>query len=79
MHILSTLEIFAAALALLCLALVPVAIRRDPGLARRIVRMDALPRARWPNLLTRAGVACLLMSFAWLLVGCYYMLASAGG
>ncbi|MFL9894476.1 hypothetical protein P0D71_25490 [Paraburkholderia sp. RL17-383-BIF-A] len=78
MHILSTLEIFAAALALLCLALVPVAIRRDPGLARRIVRMDALPRARWPNLLTRAGIACLLMSFAWLLVGCYYMLASAG-
>jgi hypothetical protein len=79
MHILSTLEIFAVALALLCLALVPVAIRRDPGLARRVVRMDALPRARWPNLLTRAGIACLLMSFAWLLVGCYYMLASAGG
>jgi len=75
---LSTLEIFAAALALLCVALVPVAFRRDPGLARPIVRMDALPRARWPNLLTRAGIACLLVSFAWLLAGCYYMLASVG-
>ncbi len=78
MHILPALEFFAVALALLCVALVPVAIRRDPGLARRIVRMDALPRARWPNLLTRGGVACLLLSFAWLLVGCYYLLASVG-
>lgn len=78
MHILPTLELFAAALALLCVALVPAALRRDPGLARRIVRMDALPRPRWPNLLTRGGIACLLLSFAWLLVGCYYLLASAG-
>ncbi|EIF30328.1 hypothetical protein BCh11DRAFT_05814 [Burkholderia sp. Ch1-1] len=78
MHILPALELFAAALALLCVALVPVAIRRDPGLARPIVRMDALPRARWPNLLMRGGIACLLLSFAWLLVGCYYLLASAG-
>jgi hypothetical protein len=40
--------------------------------------MDALPRARWPNLLTRVGVACVLLSFALLLLACYYMLASAG-
>ncbi|MFM0628785.1 hypothetical protein [Paraburkholderia xenovorans] len=78
MHTLSALETFAIALALLCVALVPVAISRDPGLARRVVRMDALPRARWPNLLTRVGVACLLLSFAMLLAGCYYMLASIG-
>lgn len=78
MPMLSLLELFALALALLCVALVPVAVRRDPGLARRIVRMDALPRERWPNLLTRAGIACMLVSFAWLLAGCYYMLASAG-
>jgi hypothetical protein len=78
MDTLSALEVFAIALALLCVALVPIAIRRDPGLARRIVRMDALPRARWPNLLTRVGVACVLLSFALLLLACYYMLASAG-
>jgi hypothetical protein len=57
---------------------VPIAIRRDPGLARRVVRMDALPRARWPNLLTRVGIASLLLSFALLLIGCYYLLASVG-
>ncbi|ACD17226.1 hypothetical protein [Paraburkholderia phytofirmans] len=78
MYTLSALEVIAIALALLCVALVPVAIGRDPGLARRVVRMDALPRARWPNLLTRVGVACLLLSFALLLAACYYMLASAG-
>lgn len=72
------LETFAVALALFCVALVPFAIGCDPGLARRIVQMDSLPRARWPNLLTRAGFGCLLMSFALLLVGCYYILAGPG-
>ncbi|MFM0737111.1 hypothetical protein PQQ51_07690 [Paraburkholderia xenovorans] len=72
------LEILTISLALLCIVLVPVAIRRDPGLARRVVRMDALPRARWPNLLTRVGVAFLLVSFALLLLGCYLMLGGAG-
>ncbi|MFM0594413.1 MULTISPECIES: hypothetical protein [Paraburkholderia] len=72
------LETFAVALALLCVALVPVAIRRDPGLARRIVRMDGLPLARWPNLLTRVGFACLLASFALFFVTCYYILEGPG-
>ena len=72
------LEIFAVALALLCVALVPIAIRRDPGLARRIVRVKGLPRARWPGLLTRVGFACLLVSFAVLLVACYHILRGAG-
>ena len=78
MDISSALETFTVVLALFCVALVPFAIGRDPGLARRIVRMDSLPRARWPNLLTRAGIACLLVSFALLLVGCYYIIAGAG-
>lgn len=78
MDISFALEIFSVALALFCVVLVPFAIGRDPGLARRIVHMDRLPRARWPTLLTRVGIACLLMSFALLLVGCYYILAGAG-
>lgn len=78
MNISCALETFAVALALFCVALVPFAIAHDPGLARRMVQMDNLPRTRWPNLLTRAGIGCLLMSFALLLVGCYYMLAGAG-
>ncbi len=69
------LEIFAVALALLCVALVPVAIRRDPGLARPIVRIDGFRRPRWPNVVTRVGVACLLVSFVLLLSACYCMLA----
>ncbi|RKF47507.1 hypothetical protein [Paraburkholderia fungorum] len=72
------LETVTVALALFCVALVPFAIARDPGLARRIVQMDNLPRARWPNLLTRVGIACVMVSFALLLVGCYYILADAG-
>ncbi|ANB73406.1 hypothetical protein AYM40_14310 [Paraburkholderia phytofirmans OLGA172] len=72
------LQTFAVALAIFCVALMPFAFSRNPGLARRIVQMDNLPCARWPNLLTRVGIACLLMSFALLLAGCYYILAGAG-
>ncbi|MGF6772604.1 hypothetical protein P3T18_005098 [Paraburkholderia sp. GAS199] len=77
MNVILMLEILTAAVALLCIVLVPVAIGRDPGLARRVVQMDALPRARWPNLLTRAGVACMLVSFALLLFACYQILNGA--
>ena len=79
MNFFLALETFAITLALLCVALVPVAIGRDPGLTRRIVRIDAVPAARWPNLLTRAGAACLLISFALLIGACYYILAGAPG
>ncbi|MFL9863799.1 hypothetical protein PQR67_06415 [Paraburkholderia fungorum] len=78
MNLSFALETVTVALALFCAALVPFAIVRDPGLARRVVQMDNLPRARWPNLLTRVGMACVMMSFALLLVGCYYILADAG-
>lgn len=77
MDISLALETFAVALALFCVFLMPVAIQRDPGLARRIVPMTGLPRARWPNLLTRVGVTCLLASFVLLLIGCYTILAGA--
>jgi hypothetical protein len=43
MNFFLALEIFAATLAPLCVALVPVAIGHDPGLAQRIVRMDGAP------------------------------------
>jgi hypothetical protein len=69
------LETLAVTLALLCLALVPVAIRRDPGLARPVVPIDGFRRPRWPNFLTRAGIACLLLAFALLLTDCYWILA----
>ena len=75
MELSAALEIFAVALALLCVALVPVAIRRDPGLARPIVRIDGFRRPRWPSVVTRVGVACLLVSFVLLLSACYCMLA----
>jgi hypothetical protein len=78
MNLSFALETVTVALALFCVALVPFAIVRDPGLARRVVQMDNLPRARWPNLLTRVGIACVMVSFALLLVGCYYILADAG-
>jgi hypothetical protein len=71
------LEVVALTLALLCAVLVPFAIHNDPGFSRRIVPMDAIPPLRWPNLLTRVGAACLLGSFALLVLACYYILAGA--
>ena len=71
------LEVVALTLALLCATLVPFAIHNDPGFSRRIVRMDGIPSLRWPNLLTRFGMACLLASFALLVLACYYILAGA--
>jgi hypothetical protein len=75
-YTLRVLKIFVVILALVCVALVPVAIGRDSRLAPRIVEIDALPVARWPNLLTRVGIACLLVSFALLLAACYTILGS---
>ena len=77
MDIYLSLETLAVALALLCVTLAPISIRIDPGFARRIVRLDGLPHAHWPKLMMRAGTACLLLSFALLLVVCYYILVSA--
>jgi hypothetical protein len=79
MNLSLALEIFAATLALLCMALVPVAISHDSGLMRNIVRMDSVPMPRWPTLLMRVGVACVLVSFALLVGACYYILAGALG
>ncbi|HEX7908225.1 MAG TPA: hypothetical protein VF534_09085 [Paraburkholderia sp.] len=72
-----SLETLAVTLALLCVMLAPISISIDPGFARRIVRLDGLPQTNWPRLLMRAGTACLLLSFALLLVVCYYILVSA--
>lgn len=71
------LQIITVSVALVCIALVPLVIRHDPGLARRVVRIDAIRLARWPNLLTRVGAACLLASFALLVLACYTILADA--
>src|SRR3954452_13954403 len=62
------LETSAVSLALLCLPVVPVATPRAPGLARSIVGIDGLRRRRGSKFVTRAGVACRLVSFAMLLL-----------
>jgi hypothetical protein len=77
MNLFLALEIFSATLALVCVALVPVAIGHDPGFMRTIVRMDGVPEARWPTLLMRVGVSCVLLSFALLIGACYYILAGS--
>jgi hypothetical protein len=46
---------------------------------RNIVRMDSVPVRRWPTLLMRAGVTCVLVFFALLVGACYYILAGAPG
>jgi hypothetical protein len=77
MNLFLFLQVVTVTVALICIALVPVAIRHDPGLARRVIPMDAIRLARWPNLLTRVGAACVLASFALLVLACFYILEGA--
>ncbi len=61
------LQLFAGMLTLICVALVPFAIRDEPAAMPRTVSIAALPRSKWPGVVTRAGVICLLGSFAMLI------------
>jgi hypothetical protein len=38
------------------------------------MRVHGMRRSRWPHLLTRAGLTCLLASFVVLIAGCYLLL-----
>ncbi|GAB2911684.1 hypothetical protein GCM10027093_57580 [Paraburkholderia jirisanensis] len=60
------LRFFTMMLTLICIALIPLAIRREPAPHPVVVSLAALPRTRWPGRLAGAGVACLLASFAML-------------
>lgn len=74
MNIFLALQIMIIALALACVSLMPAAVGRDHGLATRILEIDGLSVARWPDLLMRIGIVCLLASFGLLLAACYTML-----
>jgi uncharacterized membrane protein len=67
------LQFFAAMLTLICVALSIVVVRLDPTPMHTIVRIHGMRRARWPARVTRAGLVCVLASFA-VLVGCCYLL-----
>jgi hypothetical protein len=66
------LKFFSFVLALFCIALVPFFVRRDPAPVPSIV--EALPRPKWPSLVTRAGTVTLLASFVLLVGGCYLLI-----
>lgn len=68
------LQFFAAMLTLICVVLGTIVMRIDPAPMPTIVRIHGLRRSRWPCMLTRAGLACLLASFVVLLAGCYLLL-----
>ncbi|MEM5371676.1 hypothetical protein V4C53_37410 [Paraburkholderia azotifigens] len=68
------LQFFAAMLTLICITLTAIVMRVDPAPTPAIVRIRGLRRSRWPCVLTRAGLACLLASFVLLIAGCYLLL-----
>ncbi|WP_239483069.1 hypothetical protein [Paraburkholderia sp. C35] len=70
------LQFFAAMLTLICIVLGSIVMRADPAPTPTIVRIHGmrLPRSRWPCVMTRAGLACLLASFVVLIAGCYLLL-----
>ncbi|MBN3757284.1 hypothetical protein G3N95_30395 [Paraburkholderia sp. Tr-20389] len=68
------LQFFAAMLTLICVTLTAIVVRVDPAPMPTIVRIHGLRRSRWPCVLTRAGLTCLLASFVLLIAGCYLLL-----
>jgi hypothetical protein len=68
------LQFFAAMLTLMCITLGAIIMRRDPAPMPTIVRIEGMRRSAWPSVVTRAGLACLLASFALLVGGCYLLL-----
>jgi hypothetical protein len=68
------LKFFSFVLVLFCIALVPFFVRRDPAPVPSIVSIEALPRPKWPSLVTRAGTVTLLASFVLLVGGCYLLI-----
>ncbi|MEM5435404.1 hypothetical protein [Paraburkholderia diazotrophica] len=74
MDLLFTLQFFAAMLALICVALGIILMRIDPAPMPTIVRIHGMRRSKWPCVVTRAGLVCLLASFALLVGGCYLLL-----
>jgi hypothetical protein len=69
------LQFFAAMLTLICVVLSVVVVRLDPTPMPMIVRVHGggMRRSKWPARLTRAGLVCVLASFA-VLIGCCYLL-----
>ncbi|KXU83170.1 hypothetical protein CI15_29120 [Paraburkholderia monticola] len=61
-------------LAVLCVALAAFVVQRDPLPVRSTIQIDALPRRRWPTILIRTGIVCLLGSFVLLLKASYLLL-----
>jgi len=70
------LRFFVIMLTLICIALVPIAARRDPAPVAGVLSINVLPRRQWPVILTRAGFVCMLASFVMLLMICAFLLKS---
>ena len=77
------LRFFVIILTLISIALVPIAMRREPALITGMSGMSGmscmpgiqvLPRPQWPGILTRAGFICMLASFVMLLMFCAFLL-----
>ncbi|WP_144156711.1 hypothetical protein [Paraburkholderia sp. BCC1885] len=68
------LKFFSFVLVLFCIALMPFLVRRDPAPVPSIVSLSALPRPKWPGVVTRMGVVTLLASFVLLIGGCYLLI-----
>jgi hypothetical protein len=68
------LQFFAAMLSLICVALGAVVVRIGPMPMPAVMLVHGMRRSRWPHLLTRAGLTCLLASFVVLIAGCYLLL-----
>jgi hypothetical protein len=68
------LKSFSLVLALFCIVPVPFFVRRDQASVPSIISIEALPRPKWPSLVTRAGTVALLAMFVVLVGGCYLLL-----
>ena len=70
------LQCLSAILTFTCVLLGAIVMRIDPMPMPTILHVHGMRRSRWPCVLTRAGLACLLASFVLLIAGCYLLLTT---
>jgi hypothetical protein len=68
------LRFFAVMLTIMCITLATFMVRRDPLTVKSSIQINVLPRAQWPDALTRMGAVYLFASFVLLLMACNFLL-----
>ncbi|OLL27429.1 hypothetical protein BTH42_33045 [Burkholderia sp. SRS-W-2-2016] len=73
MDLILALRIVAVVLTVACLSIATLMVQHDLLSVTSTTPIEVLPRARWPAILTRAGMMCMLASFVLILWICFLL------